>query len=136
MYCIKQRLWMNQKVMENFRRRFPYRLRDFSLWPFHSGRLRLSRFGPGIFQSSRSFRSRDISVRLWNLAEILCVHFLMQTYLNQIKVLFKKTTKMIQDPTVNQHVHDIFVVISKQFKSLSKFSLKYKFFSLLIKIHI
>jgi len=32
----------------------------------------------------------------------------MQMYLNQRKVLFKKTTNMIQDPTVNQHEHMIF----------------------------
>ena len=38
----------------------------------------------------------------------------MQTYLNQRKVLFKKTTNMIQDPTVNQHQHIIFIIISKQ----------------------
>jgi len=30
----------------------------------------------------------------------------MQTYLNR-EVLFKKTTNMIQDPTVNQHQHDL-----------------------------
>jgi len=30
----------------------------------------------------------------------------MQKYLNQRKVLFKKTTNMIQDPTVNPHEHD------------------------------
>jgi len=33
----------------------------------------------------------------------LFVHFLMQTYLNQRKILFKKALNMIQDPTVNQH---------------------------------
>ena len=31
-----------------------------------------------------------------NLAEILHVHILMQTYFNQREVLFKKTTNMIQ----------------------------------------
>jgi len=56
---------------------------------FRSGRFDLSRFGHGTFRSW-SFRSRDISVRPWNLAEILYVHFLMQTYLNQRKVLFTK----------------------------------------------
>jgi len=82
------------------------------IWPVRSGcfglsrfclrSFGLSRFGPGTFQSW-PFRSRDISVRLRNLAEILYVHFLMQTYLNQRKVLFKKSTNMIRDPTVNQH---------------------------------
>jgi len=38
----------------------------------------------------------------------------MQTYLNQRKVLFKKTTNVIEDPTVNQHQHAIFIFISKQ----------------------
>jgi len=32
---------------------------------------------------------------------------------------------MIQDPTVNQHEHMIFVIISKQIKSLLTFSIKY-----------
>jgi len=34
--------------------------------------------------------------------EILHVNFLMQTYLNQRKVLFKNTSNMIQDPIVNR----------------------------------
>ena len=51
----------------------------------------LSRFGHETFQSW-SFRSRGISVRLWNLAEILYVHFSMQTYLNQRKILLKLQT--------------------------------------------
>ena len=76
------------------------RVRDFSVW---------------------SFRSRDISVRVWNLVEILHVHFFMQMYLNQRNVLLKKTTKTTQDPTVSQHQHMIFIVISKQIKSLSTF---------------
>jgi len=45
----------------------------------------------------------------------------MQTYLNQRKVLFKKTTNTIQDPAVNQHENIIFVITSKQIKSLSTF---------------
>jgi len=69
------------------------------------------RFGP--------FRYGDISVRQSNLAEIPYVHILMQTYLNQPELLFKKTTNMIQDPAVNQHQHTIFIIISKQIKSLS-----------------
>jgi len=60
----------------------------------------------------------------------------MQTYLNQRKVLFKKTANIIQDPTVNQHEHMIFVVISKQIKSLSTFSIKYKYFKLIFTIQI
>jgi len=71
---------------------------------FRSGRLSLAVSDwavsvTGLFQSW-SFRSREISVRLWNLAEVLYVRFLIHTYLNQRKVLFKKTTIMIQDPTV------------------------------------
>jgi len=45
----------------------------------------------------------------------------MQTYLNQRDVLLKKTTNKIQDPTVNQHKHMIFIIISKRIKSLSTF---------------
>jgi len=68
-----------------------------------------------------TFRSGDISVRLRNLAEILHVHILMQTYLNQREVLYKNTTNMIQDPTVDQHQYMIYIIISKQIKSLSTF---------------
>jgi len=45
----------------------------------------------------------------------------MKTYLNQRKVLFKKITNMIQDPAVNQPQQMIFIIISKQIKSLSIF---------------
>jgi len=37
----------------------------------------------------------------------------MQTYLNQREVLFEKNTNMVQDPTVNQHHHMTFIIISK-----------------------
>jgi len=67
---------------------------------FRSGGFGLSCFSHRTYWSW-SFRSQDISVRLWNLAEILYVHFLIQTYLNQRKVSLKTTTSMIQDPTVN-----------------------------------
>jgi len=60
----------------------------------------------------------------------------MQTYLNQRKVLFKKTTNMIYGPIVNQHERIIFIIISKQIKSLSTFSIKYKYFKLIIIIQI
>jgi len=63
-----------------------YIVRNRTFW---SGRFVLSRFGPGTFQSW-SFRSRDILVRLWNLAEILHVKFSMQTYLNQRRFYLKK----------------------------------------------
>jgi len=43
---------------------------------------------------------------------------------------------MIQDPTVNQYEHMILVIISKQIKSLSTFSIKYKHFKLIITIQI
>jgi len=59
----------------------------------------------------------DILIRLRNLAEILHVHILMQAYLNQREVIFKETTNMIRDPTVNQHQHMIFIIINKQIKS-------------------
>jgi len=41
----------------------------------------------------------------------------MQAYLNQREVIFKETTNMIRDPTVNQHQHMIFIIINKQIKS-------------------
>jgi len=43
---------------------------------------------------------------------------------------------MIQDPTVNQHKRMIFVIISMQVKSLSTFSIKYKYLKLIITIQI
>jgi len=65
------------------------------------------------------------------------VHFLMQTYLNQRKVLFENTANMFQDPIVNQHERiTIFVIISKQIKSLLTFSIIYKYFKLIITIQI
>jgi len=54
---------------------------------FRSGRFSLSRSGHGTFRSW-SFWSRDILARQWNLAEILHANVLLQTYLNQRKVLF------------------------------------------------
>jgi len=106
-----------------------------SIWPFRSEPFRSELFRSELFQSDRfgmavsatglfghgTFRSRDISVRLWNLAEILHVHFLMQTCFHQRKVLFKKTTSMMQDPADNQHKHMIFIIINKQIKSLLTF---------------
>ena len=60
----------------------------------------------------------------------------MQTYLNQWKVLFQKTANMNQVPTVNQHEHMIFVIISNQIKSLLTFSIKYKYLKLIVTIQI
>jgi len=76
-------------------------------------------------------------VRLWNLAEILHVHILMQTYLNQREVLSKKTTNMIQGPAVNQQQHMILIIISKQIKWFYRhFAIEYKFFKVIITIEI
>ena len=61
----------------------------------------------------------------------------MQTYLNQRKVLFENTANMFQDPIVKQHERiTIFVIISKQIKSLLTFSIIYKYFKLIITIQI
>jgi len=46
--------------------------------------------------------SRHFGQTMKNLAEISHVKFLMPKYLNQRKVLFKKTTNMMLDPTVNR----------------------------------
>jgi len=43
---------------------------------------------------------------------------------------------MIQDPTVNKHEHMILVIIGKQIKSLSTFSIKYKYFKPIITIQM
>jgi len=64
-----------------------------SVWPIRSG-LSVWSIRSEPFRSG-PFRSGDISVRLWNLAEILHVHILMQTYLNQRELLLKQTTNMI-----------------------------------------
>jgi len=64
------------------------------------------------------------------------IYLLFNANLLKRKVLFKKTTNMIQDPTVNQQEYMIFVIISKQIKLLSSFSIKYKYFKLIITIQI
>jgi len=97
-----------------------HRICDLGYMTFWSRWFGLSRFGRGPFWSG-PIQSGDILVRLWNLAEILHVHILMQTYLNQREVLFKNATNMIQDPTVNQHQHMIYIIINKQIKSLLTF---------------
>jgi len=117
-------------------------------------RHRLSHMGARLFGladsvwpiRSEPFRSRDFSVlvvpvsRHFGQARKSCRNpicsLLMQTHLNQRKVLFKKSTNMIQDPTVNQHEHMMLVIISKQIKSLSTFSFKYKYFKLIFTIQI
>ena len=43
---------------------------------------------------------------------------------------------MIHDPRVHQHKHMIFIIISKKIKSLSTFSIKYKYFKLIFTIQI
>jgi len=48
---------------------------------------------------SESFRSGDISVRLWNHAEILHVHILMQTYFKSTRSFTLKNGK--HDPRSN-----------------------------------
>jgi len=57
--------------------------------------------------------SRNFGQAMKSCRNLIC-SLLMQTCLHRRKVLFKKTTNMIQDPTVNQHQHMIFVIISKQ----------------------
>ena len=51
-------------------------------------------------------------------------------------ILFKKTANMIQGPSVDQHEYMIFVIIRKQIKSLSTFSIKYKYCNLIVTIQI
>ena len=61
----------------------------------------------------------------------------MQTYLNQRKVLFKTTRNMIQDPTVNQHQHMIFIIIiASKLDHYRHFAIKYKFFKVITTIQI
>jgi len=55
-----------------------------SVW-WHFG---LGRFSLGTFQSG-PFQSADLSVKLWNLSEVLHVRILIQKYLNQQEVLFE-----------------------------------------------
>jgi len=43
---------------------------------------------------------------------------------------------MIQHPIVNSYEHMIFVIISKQIKSLPTFSITYKYFKFIITIQI
>ena len=60
-----------------------------------------SRCGCATFRSSRFGLSR-FGRAMKSCKNLIC-SVLMQTYLNQQKVLFKNTTNMIQDPAVNQH---------------------------------
>jgi len=64
-------------------------------------------------QAKTAVFSAEIEVRIYRMPAL--------KVLNQLKVFFKKTTNMIQDPIVNQHEHMIFVIISKQIESLSPF---------------
>jgi len=66
---------------------------------------------------------------------LICSHF-NANVLKSTKGFIKKTTNMVQDATVNQHEHMIFVIISKQIKSLSTFSIKYKCFKVTTTIQI
>jgi len=50
--------------------------------------------------------------------KILHVHILNANLLKSMRSL---TTNMIQDSAVNQHQHMVFIIISKQIKSLSTF---------------
>jgi len=63
------------------------RIYELGYATFRFGRFHLSRFGLGTSRSG-PFQSGNILVRLRNLAEILHVYILLQTYLNQGEVLF------------------------------------------------
>jgi len=77
---------------------------------FRSGRSGLSRFGLETLRSEYEILQKSYMFT-----------FFYANVLNQRKAEFPKTTNMIQDPAVNQHQHMIFIIISKQFKSLSTF---------------
>jgi len=77
---------------------------DFSVWPFRS-----RDFSVVVVSASRYFGQTMKSCRI-----LVCSLF-NANLLEATKVLFKKkTTNMIQDPTVYQHQHITFIFISKQ----------------------
>ena len=86
------------------------RVREFSVWADSV----LGHFG----QTMKSCRN------------LICSHF-NANMLKSTKDFIKKTTNMVQHATVNRHEHMIFVIISKQIKSLSTFSIKYKCFKVI-----
>jgi len=75
------------------------------VWPFWSGRFGLGRFGLGRFGLG-TFRSGY---------EIFQKSYMFTFNVNILKST-RKTTNMIQDPTVNKHQHMIFIIISKKSK--------------------
>ena len=98
---------------------------------FRSGRFGLGRFDLGTFRSG-PFRSGDIQSDY----EILHVHILMQTYLNQREILLKKLQTWFNIQQL------ISINIRFSLSSASKlnhnrhFAIKYKFFKVIITIEI
>jgi len=93
---------------------------------------------------SEPLRSRDFSVLVVPVSRhfgqamksrrnLICSLF-NANVLKSTKGFIKKNYK--QDPTVNQHEHMIFVIISMQIKSLSTFSIEYKYLKLIMTIQI
>ena len=87
-----------------------------SVWSFRSEPFRSEPFWSRDV-SVLSFRFRDISVRLWNLAEILHFHYLMQTCLNHRKCLFKK--KLQNDPRSNSWSASTHIFVGKSYNHKS-----------------
>jgi len=85
---------------------------------------------------SGPLQSGDILFRLWNLVEIFNVHILMQTYLNQRELLFKKLRKWSK---IQQLISiNIWFTLSSGSKlnHCRHFAIKYKFFKVTITIQI
>ena len=147
MYCFKaaQRLCRHTSCLSS-----SVRVRDFSVWPirsepfrsgpFRSGSFRSGSFRSGPFRSgpfrsgpfrSGLFRSVDISVwavSVWehfgqtmkSCRNLTCSHF-NANILKSTRSFILKKYKHDPRSKVNRHQHMVFIIISKQMKSLSTF---------------
>ena len=109
----------------------------------------ISRMGPRLFGLADSVWAVLVwvvsvwAVSVWghfgqtmkSCRNLTCSH-LMQTYLNQWEVSFKKRTNMIQDPTVDQHQHWFSLSSATKLSNYRHFAIKYKFFKVIITIQI
>jgi len=92
-----------------------------SVWPIWSGRFGLSRFNLAVSVTGLFCLGRFGLEKIRSDYEILQKSYMFTFYANLLKLtkgfILKKTTNMIQDPTVDQHQHMIVIIISKQSKS-------------------
>jgi len=107
------------------------RVHEFSVWPIRSESFRSQDFSVLVVPVTRHFGQAMKSCR-----NLICSLFNANVLKSTKGFIYKNNYNMIQDPTVNHHKRMIFVIISKQIKSLSTFSIKCKYLKLIITIQI